>query len=411
MKFDQKEGSNSLSKPLWHGVVLVAGGAVGAGMFALPLISAGAWFLWSSLGLGVVCLFTYMAASLLVDVNVKYPAGSSFDTLVGDILGRPWSALNNISIAFIMFVLMYAYITAGAGILAHSMEALFGSTFEQSRPILSLVFASSVAFFIWFGTSAVSRVSTLLMVAMCASFVTANSALITTAEFSELLTQPSANIEYLWSAIPVFVTALACAGLVPSLSNHYENKPSEIRLSILLGLLLALVVYLVWLTSTLGNISRDNFVSVASDGGGLNALVRTLQQGTDNSLTRFSLTWFSHFAVATSFLSIGLGLVDFLIDRFNFKVNSLGRAKSVCLAFLPPLVASAVAPYGFVSAIGYAGFFVAFSFFIVPALMFRKIAIRQARIVSRKWLAVLIFGLLVMLLKLLNSWALLPSYP
>lgn len=32
----------SAKKPLWHGVLLVAGGAIGAGMFALPMVSAGA---------------------------------------------------------------------------------------------------------------------------------------------------------------------------------------------------------------------------------------------------------------------------------------------------------------------------------------------------------------------------------
>jgi len=35
-------------KPIWHGVMLVAGGAIGAGMFALPLVASGTWFINSA---------------------------------------------------------------------------------------------------------------------------------------------------------------------------------------------------------------------------------------------------------------------------------------------------------------------------------------------------------------------------
>lgn len=397
-------------KPLLHGVILVAGGAVGAGMFALPLVSAGPWFSWASLGLVAVCLFTYLAATLLVSVNIRYPVGSSFDTLIRDTLGSVWVAINNCSIAFVMFILMYAYITAGAGILGASLASIFGDDFELSRSSSSLIFASVMALFIWVGTSAVSRVSTLLMIVMCAAFAAANSGLITSTDLSILFDGETGSIEYLWSALPVFVTAFACAGLVPSLSSHYDNQGARINLSILLGLLLALLVYVVWLASTLGNISRVGFTEVADNGGGLAALVAVLQSRTDSALISSALTWFSHFAVITSFLSIGLGLAHFLVDRFKFKPTSIGRAQSVCLAFFPPLLASIVAPYGFVSAIAYAGIFVAFSFFIIPALMCRKLASGGSALSSVRWITVLGFGMLVVALKLASIFTWLPSY-
>ena len=410
MKLNKKNLAKSPPKPLLHGVILVAGGAVGAGMFALPLVSAGAWFSWATLGLIIVCWFTYLAATLLVSVNIRYPVGSSFDTLIRDTLGSVWVAVNNCSIAFVMFILMYAYITAGAGILGGSLVSMFGDDFELSRPILSLIFASVMALFIWFGTSAVSRVSTLLMIVMCAAFAAANSGLIASTDLSILFDGETGGLVYLWSALPVFVTAFACAGLVPSLSSHYDNQGATINLSILLGLLLALLVYVVWLASTLGNISRVGFAEVADNGGGLAALVAMLQSRTDSSLINSALTWFSHFAVITSFLSIGLGLAHFLVDRFKFKLTSIGRAQSVGLAFIPPLLASLVAPYGFVSAIAYAGIFVAFSFFIIPALMYRKLTSSDAVSWSARWISVLIFGVFVVALKLASVFGWLPSY-
>jgi tryptophan-specific transport protein len=213
----------------------------------------------------------------------------------------------------------------------------------------------------------------------------------------------------------VFVTAFACAGLVPSLARHYDNQASRISLSVMFGLLLAMLVYLIWLAATLGNIARLEFVNAAVNGGGLSALVLMLQSDANAKLINASLTWFSHFAVITSFLSVGLGLVHFITDRFNFSASPFGRAQSVALAFCPPLIASVVAPYGFVSSIAYAGMFVAFSFFIVPALMYRKLVLadncisQSVWISQSKWVLVLMFGVLVILLKLLTVIGWLPS--
>ncbi len=406
-------------RPLWHGIMLVAGGAIGAGMFALPLVASGSWFVLSSLGLAFVCCITYLAAKLLLDVNVRYPEGSSFDTLISDILGPRYAMINNLSIAFIMFILMYAYITAGAGILERSMIAklqilsFWPDDFEIARSFLSLVFASIAALFIALGASTVSRVSGILMLGMCASFIAANSGLVLSLEFSMLIKQADSSLKYLWAALPVFVTAFACAGLVPSLCEHYENKELDIKRALFLGLLLALLVYVVWLMSTLGHVSRESFLVVKSDGGGLNALVAALQTRTDSSAIKFSLVWFSNFAVITSFLGVGLGLVHFLRDRFDLDKQSHATLKAVLLAFAPPLIGSLIAPYGFVSAIAYAGVFVAFSFFIVPALMYKTMRRDAALTFSEKvsWYSVAGFGVLIIILKIAGLLSILPSYP
>ncbi len=411
MKLNKQASISPQSKPLWHGVILVAGGAVGAGMFALPLVSAGAWFSWAALSLTVVALFTYLAAKLLVEVNIKYEIGSSFNTLVRNTLGDTWARINNTSIAFIMFILMYAYITAGSGILGTSLAPILTDGIIVPRPLLSFVFASAVALFVWLDTSMVSRISTVLMVGMVVTFTTANSGLLASIDVASFMSLDAGNIKYLWSALPVFVTAFACASLVPSLSKHYNNQSKKINLSILLGLILALLVYLIWLVATLGNISRANFIDVAGNGSGLNALIATLQDSSNSSFMRSSLTWFSHFAVITSFLSVSLGLAHFLVDRFKLTSSPMGRAQSVCLAFVLPLIASTYAPYGFVSAIAYAGVFVAFSFFIVPALMYRKMALSDPTFSSSLWALVLSFGVVIIALKLSSILNWLPNYP
>jgi len=312
---------------------------------------------------------------------------------------------------------MYAYITAGAGILERSVvEPLLASSDISvivPRELLTALFTLFIALFIAFGTVSVSRLSGILMVGMCLSFVTANFGILSSLNFDSLGHQAGSDISYLWSALPVFVTAFACAGLVPSLNDYYRRDVLAVKRVVFCGLLLALSVYLIWLASTLGSVSRSGFIDVEANGGGLSALVHALQGKADNSWIQYSLNWFSNFAVITSFLSVGLGLVHFLIDQFNLKKQTFATTRAVLLAFLPTLLASIIAPYGFVTAISYAGVFVALSFFILPALIYRR-ANERAKLCSKigiAWSSVLIFGFLIISLKVATIFDLLPSYP
>ena len=166
------------SKPLWHGIMLVTGGAVGAGMFALPMASAGPWMLWATLGFGLVWLLTYVSASLLGKVNLALVAqpengidrNSSFDALVRAVLGRQWARVNNLSILFIMMILMYAYTTAGGSIISYTLSAADIEHEQGLRPCFSLGFAGLIAIVVALGTSIVSRVSLILMAAMAIMF-------------------------------------------------------------------------------------------------------------------------------------------------------------------------------------------------------------------------------------------------
>lgn len=81
--------SQPLSRPsVLGGAMIVAGTAVGAGMFSIPIVTAGVWFS------GSVVLLIYTWACMLVsglmilEANLNYPSGASFHTMVQDLLGR-----------------------------------------------------------------------------------------------------------------------------------------------------------------------------------------------------------------------------------------------------------------------------------------------------------------------------------
>jgi len=130
---------------------------------------------------------------------------------------------------------------------------------------------------------------------------------------------------------------------------------------------------------------------------GMAELLAALKAVSEKEQLLAVLTGFSHLAVITSFLSVALGLVHFIQDRLSLSTNLKGRGLATLIAFSPPMIASLVAPYGFVQAISYAGFFVAISFFIVPACLY----IKHDKL-NFAAITVLLAGVLVILFKALS---------
>lgn len=358
--------TNAAERPIRHGAALVAGGAIGAGMFALPIAAADAWTVWTFIGLIAVCLLTLIAASILLQVHTRFELGTSFHTLVLESFGPVLAWINNISIVFIMLILMYAYITAGGRILQ-------SGPLSQLGQFSSVFFSAVIATIVCLGASLVSRLSMALILLMAASFLAVLACLIPSMNLGLLTaTNDSTGAAGLMLAIPVFVTAFACGGIVPSLVDYYRGDVARARKSVVAGSLLALVAYILWVFGIFALLGQSHLADLSAEGGGLAELIESLQSIEGHQFIRWTLTWFSHFAVITSFLSVSLGLVHFLIDRFGLPHNTRGRVIATTAAFLPPTIGSLFAPYGFVTAIAYAGFFVAFSFFIVPAMLYAK---------------------------------------
>lgn len=207
---------------------------------------------------------------------------------------------------------------------------------------------------------------------MLVTFLLSVSALIRDVEPVVLFDQLNVDdhyLPYLFVALPFFLTSFGFHGNVPSLMKYYGKKPLLIQTSILTGSLLALVVYAVWQTSVLGNITRVEFQQIISDGGNIGTLISVLRQDGGSSILQTCLGIFANLAVATSFLGVSLGLFDYIADTFGFGDDRLGRLKTAGLTFLPPILCSLVYPDGFLHAIGFAGMGAAIFGAIVPGIM------------------------------------------
>lgn len=100
------------SPSLLGGVVIIGGTIIGAGMFSLPVVMSGAWFFWSMAALVFTWFCMLHSGLMILEANLNYRIGSSFDTITKDLLGKGWNIVNGISIAFVLYILTYAYISA-----------------------------------------------------------------------------------------------------------------------------------------------------------------------------------------------------------------------------------------------------------------------------------------------------------
>jgi tryptophan-specific transport protein len=348
------------------GSCIIASVCVGAGMLGLPSASAGAWTVWSILAILLTMVVMTISGWMLLEAFKEYDLKVSFNTVTKELLGKKVNFINNLTVYFVGGILLYAYITSSGLIIQNLLDIDSKSA--------SVIFVAVFSAFVWHSTRAVDRISVLLILFMILSFVFGVSGLAANIDTSILLdtiSQESQYAPYAMAILPVALTSFGYHHSVASMRAYYgeENKAKN---AILGGTVIASVLYLLWLTSIFGNLPRVDFGPVIEQGGNVDVLLSSLGSVIESEKVSQAINSFSMAAILSSFIGVGLGVFDFLADLFKFEDNRTGRAKTWAVTFVPPLVLSMLFPFGFVSAIGYAGAAATVWTCIIPALLVRK---------------------------------------
>ncbi|HAD41116.1 MAG TPA: tryptophan permease, partial [Plesiomonas shigelloides] len=276
-----------------------------------------------------------------------------------------------------------------------------------------------LAFFVWISTKAVDRLTTVLIGGMVITFLLSTFDLIQHVQPAILFNTGNADASYLpfaLAALPYCLASFGYHGNVPSLVKYYGKDSSSVVKSLLFGTLIALVIYVLWQLSILGNISREEFKGIIGQGGNIGNLLSALSGVVSTQTIDKLLTAFSYMAVASSFLGVTLGLFDYIADLLKFDDSLLGRTKTAVVTFLPPTIGGLMFPDGFIYAIGFAGLAAAIWAAIIPAMMARA---SRKQFGSPDYRApggnagiilVLLFGLTNLIVQILAMFNLLPVY-
>ncbi|WP_298442656.1 aromatic amino acid transport family protein [uncultured Ferrimonas sp.] len=408
--------AQSQKKPgILGGAMIVAGTAIGAGMFALPVYSAGMWFSVSIAMLVFCCFCAYSSGLYLAESSLNYRDGASFTTIAADTLGPIGKLIATGSVAFVSFILCYAYISGGSSVVAQTAASV---DIEISHSAAAIIFAVVFSAVVLAGSRMVDRVATIMLGGMVLTFFSSTGMMVGTVNTASLF--PAIDLSesgsYVWIAIPMLVTSFGYHGTVPSLVKHYQKDISRVRQALLLGTGLTLLVYIVWQLTIMGNVSRDQFGEIVAQGGNVATLISAVGQSTDVSGVESILMMFGNLALASSFIGVALGLLDLVKDTLSLDDSMKGTLTAGTITFLPPALLGAALPHGFITAIGFAALAASIFVLVLPPLMARVLRKRgqsqgfQTAGGLLRLDLVLAFGVLAVLVEVANLAGMLPQF-
>ena len=375
--------------------LLVAGTMIGAGMLAMPLTSAGIGFGFTLvLLLGLWALLTF-SALLFVELYQTAESDAGIGTLAEQYFGKAGCIIATAVLIIFLYALIAAYISGGGSLL----KDLLPESFDDKVSILlfTVIFGS----FIVIGTHSVDKINRVLFFVMLAAFAVVLSLMLPEIKFDNLMATPIDNALII-SASPVFFTAFGFHGSIPSLNKYLGGNVKALRISILVGSAITLCAYILWQMSTHGLLTQNEFLQILKEDATLNGLVKATLAITGSNIIAGAVKLFSTLALVTSFLGVGLGLLECIEDLLKRSFNiSAGRISLGLMTFIPPLVFALFYPEGFILALGYAGQMFAFYAVVLPVSLVWKARRTHTNLPYKVWggnltlIIVLVLGVII----------------
>lgn len=375
--------------------LLVAGTMIGAGMLAMPLTSAGIGFGFTLvLLLGLWALLTF-SALLFVELYQTAESDAGIGTLAEQYFGKTGRIIATAVLIIFLYALIAAYISGGGSLLKDLLPESFGD--KVSVLLFTVIFGS----FIVIGTHSVDKINRVLFFVMLAAFAVVLSLMLPEIKFDNLMATPIDNALII-SASPVFFTAFGFHGSIPSLNKYLDGNVKALRISILAGSAITLCAYILWQMSTHGLLTQNEFLQILKEDATLNGLVKATLAITGSNIIAGAVKLFSTLALVTSFLGVGLGLLECIEDLLKRTFNiSAGRITLGLMTFIPPLVFALFYPEGFILALGYAGQMFAFYAVVLPVSLVWKARRTHTNLPYKVWggnltlIIVLVLGVII----------------
>ena len=390
-------------------VMIIIGTEVGAGILALPIITAKLGFLTGSVVMISAWLIMTYTALLIADIAISMPIGSSFANIARKILGRPGAVIAWVSFLMLMYTISVAYISAAGSIFNSIINFI-------PQRVWQVIFVAVFSVVVVSGTRTVDVLNSALLSVKLIFLLITCFTLLTLVDIPNLFYSPI-DVSVLFIAIPVMVTSFTSHIVVPILTDYLQKNAKVIFRVIIIGSIIPLLLYFLWLSAVLGVLPLTGKISFmntvfqhhsetsANIGNVLEALHNKIHHG----YILASVNVFVNIAVMTSYLGVSLSLYHFNID--SYRLEKFNRPLKITLAmlltFLLPLIVVEINSNLFVSALGYVGLCIAVLLMILPGSMAIKLAREKHqynyKITSKPiiWYVCILSGLAVILIKLL----------
>lgn len=331
---------------------LVAGTCVGGGMLALP-VATGLAGLWPAVMM-MALSGTFMALTglLFVEATLWMEPGAHFMTLSQRLLGPFGRVIVAVLFLFIGYASLVAYTAGGGGLVTGAVQAFFH--FDLGRVWAAIIFAVVFGLIVVMGRWIVGRVNAILFIGMVAAYIALVVGGLGNISWNLLLRSAWSHGGY---ALPLLLTIFSYQAVVPSLVIHLDRDARALRIAIVGGVLIAFIIYAVWLVLIFGVVPlegpfglKEAFLEGASATGAFRYHVEI-------TWISAAAEFFAFFALVTSFLGIGLGVYDFLADGMNLRGRRGHRPLLTLLVIVPSAILAIAYPRAFLVALDASGGF------------------------------------------------------
>lgn len=354
------------SRKVFGGMLMILGTCVGAGMLAIPIVSAHESFRLSVLLLIAAWLCMTIGAFAVLEVNLWFKPGSNLVSMAEGTLGAWGKTLTSLLYLLLMYTLICAYLSSAGGVLETFLRTLHTDISRTYSTIITLIALGSV---VYAGMGAVDMANRLFMTIKLALFV-----------FIVVILAPQIHVEALLegdfmirnSTFIVMVTSFGYATILPTLREYLDSDRGALKFIVLAGSLVPFTIFLIWLCIVQGVLPREGengLVAMTTSNNSSSHLMLSIAKVTHYTWMKYIASVFVSVYVLTSFLSVSISLADFIAD--GLKKTKTGRDSVLihALCFLPPLFIVLLKPGVFISALAYAGIWCIALLIILPLLM------------------------------------------
>lgn len=347
-------------------VFLITGNLVGAGTLGLPTKTGLAGFVPAVTGLFVMGAAMFFTAMVLTrEVTRKGDAIFNYPSFYHKHLGLVGKWVAILANLLILYGLLTVYLSGAATIISNLLHP------KISNAMITVIFFLVMTAINLTGMSLVEKYNSLLVILMLGVFLAMF-------RMAEVHVEPKhfvfADWKFLPATIPIILTTYNFHTIIPIVCETLDWKERLVRKVILSAMIIGFLLSILWIQVGIGVLplgGADNSIATAFNNN-LPATVPLAETIKAPIFITFAML-FALFAIATSYLANGSGLMAFVEDLSINHLKICNRSNKVLvgiLSFGPPFIVALVYPNLFMSALDLVGGFgVVILFGLMPSII------------------------------------------
>lgn len=309
-------------------IAILIGTVIGAGVLGIPKVVADLGLLVGIVEIILLGGLVLMTNLFLGEIVLSFKESHQLTGYAQKILGKKGKTAMTISMIAGIYGALLAYIIVEGRVL--------GAIFNSNPILISIIFFIAAAIAVFFGIGCI-KCSELIMSSIVLGIILLIA--VFSLPFISLTNITPFNILGIMPAYGVILFAFLGAAAIPEMRISLEKEKKKLKKAIIIGSIIPFIVYAIFA------------IVVVLVTGSTTTEVATIGLGNALGLHMVLLgNLFAAFAMATSFLVLGLALKD--MYRFDYKLN---KFLSWILACFPSFILFLIGIRSFTKTIGITG--------------------------------------------------------